>query len=70
MDLQMPVMSGVEATKIIREEVDKDLPIVALTGSATEEQLKEAMKYGLTDYCLKPISLEKIQEVILKNIIE
>jgi len=66
MDIQMPVMDGVQAVKIIRSEIDELLPVVALSGSATEEQLQETLNVGMTDYCMKPVSYDKIRAVVEK----
>ena len=66
MDLQMPVMGGIEATQIIRREIDQDLPIIALTAAAMKEDEAESLKSGMNDYLTKPINREKLKEQILK----
>ena len=71
MDIQMPVMDGLEATKLLKnDDVTKDIPIVALTAYAMqgdEEKMREA---GFDGYISKPIDvkgfLKKISEVISK----
>ena len=71
MDIQMPVMDGLEATKLLKNnDVTKDIPIVALTAYAMqgdEEKMREA---GFDGYISKPIDvkgfLKKISEVISK----
>ncbi len=54
MDMQMPVMDGLEATKIIREEMKNYIPIVALTANATQEHKRRCLAAGMNDYIAKP----------------
>ena len=63
MDLQMPVMNGLEATKVIRSmksEWTKTVPIVAMTANAFDEDRKAARESGMNDYILKPIDLPSL----------
>jgi PAS domain S-box-containing protein len=66
MDLQMPVMGGVEATRIIRRELNKDIPIIALTAAAMKEDEEQALAAGMNDYLTKPIEVAKLKAVLLK----
>lgn len=66
MDLEMPEMGGIEATKIIRREISKDLPIVALTGTATQDVLDQLHAIGMNDYCTKPIHIKELKEKIFR----
>ena len=54
MDLQMPVMSGYEATQEIRQE-DKEVPILALTAAAMVEDREKVLSSGMNDHLAKPI---------------
>jgi two-component system cell cycle response regulator DivK len=71
MDIQMPVMDGLEATKLLKnDDVTKDIPIIAITAYAMkgdEEKMRDA---GCDGYITKPIDvkgfLKKISEVISK----
>jgi CheY-like chemotaxis protein len=66
MDIHMPVMSGLEATKNIREFQEpyfKELPIIALTASILPDDIEEIYKIGFNDYQSKPF---KIEELIAK----
>lgn len=57
MDLRMPLMDGVDATRIIRSEGNKpeDLCIIALTANALQEDIDRCMEAGMNDYLTKPI---------------
>lgn len=57
MDIQMPVMDGIEATRIIRSDMKNNIPIVALTANIVEDDKKRAFEYGMNDYMLKPIRI-------------
>lgn len=73
MDIQMPNMNGYKATQIIRrmvEEDKRDIPIIAMTANAFEEDKKEALAAGMDGHLSKPISTNKLMEMlatILKN---
>ncbi len=56
MDMQMPVMDGIQATGIIRQKYDADtLPIIAVTANAMKEDKEKGIEMGLNDYLTKPI---------------
>ncbi len=65
MDFQMPVMGGIEATRIIRSELKLNIPIIALTGSASIEDLKTGLSIGMNSCCMKPVSIEELVGVLL-----
>jgi len=65
MDIQMPVMDGYKATKIIRQE-DKEIVIIALTANAMREDLVKSMASGMNDHLNKPVEVEKLYETILR----
>ncbi|MEA3383851.1 MAG: transporter substrate-binding domain-containing protein, partial [Campylobacterota bacterium] len=67
MDLQMPIMDGIEATKIIRE-IDKVIPIIALTANAMKEDIEKTQKVGMQEHLNKPIDVKKLYDVMLKYI--
>ena len=55
MDIKMPIMTGLEATKAIKEK-HPDLPIVALTANAFDSDRQAAMEAGCDDFLAKPVS--------------
>jgi len=68
MDIRMPVMNGIEATKCIRKK-EKDteqdqIPIVALTAQATTDFEKKCKEAGMNDYLTKPIPFKKLLSII------
>jgi PAS domain S-box-containing protein len=65
MDLQMPIMDGYEATKIIRQK-DKDIPIIALTANAMREDMARTKEAGMNEHLNKPIEVEKLYQTLLK----
>ncbi|NEW60946.1 response regulator, partial [Sulfurovum sp. bin170] len=67
MDIQMPIMDGYEATRIIREK-DKQIPIIALTANAMKEDIEKSAKRGMNAHINKPIAVEKLYETLLKYI--
>lgn len=66
MDIQMPVMNGIEATAYIREELKLDVPVIALTADVTTMDLKKCRKLGMTDYISKPIDEKLLYQKMLK----
>lgn len=65
MDIKMPVMDGLEATKAIREN-HPDLPIVALTANAFDSDRQLALEAGCTEFLSKPVSREKCLNTLSK----
>lgn len=65
MDYIMPNKDGIETTKEIREK-GIDTPIVALTGDSDEETKKAFIDAGANDILIKPITQDKIKEILLK----
>ncbi|MDP1650038.1 MAG: PAS domain S-box protein [Rubrivivax sp.] len=67
MDVQMPVMSGHEATRALRAGVPgRELPIIALTAAALVTERDEALAAGMNDFLTKPIDAEKLYATLLR----
>ena len=61
MDLQMPVMDGYEATRLIREQWPSDrLPIIAMTAYASRDELDRCLKCGMNAHLAKPVQPERL----------
>ncbi len=70
MDLQMPVMGGLEACKLIRSGKtkikDANIPIIALTADAFEESKNKVLGCGMNDFATKPIVQQELLQKLLK----
>jgi CheY-like chemotaxis protein len=65
MDIQMPEMNGIDATRIIRETFSKKRPIiVALTAEALEGDEERFLSLGFDAYLSKPLQAHKLQKVL------
>ena len=69
MDIQMPVMSGIDTTRAIRSlestlENHKRLPIIALTAHALADEKQKLLQVGMDDYVTKPIQMEQIIQIL------
>jgi len=67
MDCQMPVMDGYQATRLLRAQANlNDLPIVAMTASATVEERLLCQQVGMSDFIAKPIDIETVKCALIK----
>jgi len=69
MDLQMPVMNGLDATRKIRgleQKTDKSVPIIALTAQAAVDFEEECFLAGMDAYVTKPVTMDTLIDVILR----
>ncbi|MEJ4086660.1 tetratricopeptide repeat protein [Galbibacter orientalis] len=66
MDIQMPVLNGLEATKIIRRKYNATIPILALSAGSAVENREKSISVGISEYLEKPINLKKLRETIYK----
>ena len=65
MDLQMPVMNGFEATDYIRNNINTNIPIIALTADVTTVDLEKCRVVGMNDYIAKPLDEKLLYEKII-----
>lgn len=65
MDIRMPIMDGLEATRIIRS-LDNQIPIIAQTAMAMEGDREKSIQAGCNDYISKPIIIQEFLELIWK----
>jgi len=67
MDVQMPVMDGLEATRILRKLTDgrkSRIPVIALTAGALTEERQKCLEAGMNDFITKPIDQEKFSAIL------
>ena len=65
MDIQMPVMDGLQATRLIREQFDcRQLPVIAMTAHAMSGDREKSLEAGMNDHITKPLVLKDMFETI------
>lgn len=69
MDIQMPVMDGIEATGYLKKRKNtKDIPIIGVTAYAYKDEIEKFKKVGMEDVLTKPLKMDRIIETINKYI--
>ncbi|BFT29538.1 hypothetical protein D210916BOD24_07140 [Alteromonas sp. D210916BOD_24] len=66
MDIQMPVMDGLTATRAIREELQLSLPIIAMTAHAMQQDIDESLAAGMDGHINKPIDPNRFFDVLVE----
>jgi len=70
MDIQMPVMDGLEATAKLRDMKDNkeipEIPVIALTANTSEEDKKRCFEHGMIDHIAKPLLIETLKETLMR----
>lgn len=67
MDIEMPVLTGIQATESINESLaDKAPPIVALTAHTMQGDRERFIEAGMTDYLTKPINVQELKTILEK----
>ncbi|RSK47596.1 PAS domain-containing hybrid sensor histidine kinase/response regulator [Hymenobacter rigui] len=64
MDVQMPVMNGLETTEFLRQEMDMTTPIVALTANAIRGEQQKCLTAGMNDYLAKPFQEQDLLKMV------
>ncbi len=67
MDIRMPEMNGLDATRIIKE-VNHETPVIAISAFAYDEHVKAALTAGCNDFLAKPFNPEELIEMVKKHI--
>jgi signal transduction histidine kinase/DNA-binding response OmpR family regulator len=65
MDMRMPILDGLQTTRIIRRDLNAQLPIIALTAEARKEDHQQCLEAGMNDCMIKPITVEALKDKIL-----
>jgi CheY-like chemotaxis protein/HPt (histidine-containing phosphotransfer) domain-containing protein len=68
MDIQMPVMDGIEATQIIRNDLTMDIPIIALTANAIKGENERYLSLGMNGYISKPFEEVELISMITSKL--
>jgi len=66
MDLLMPAMDGIEATKMIRLCLEAQPVIIAMTASAMDGDKEKCIEAGMNDYISKPVSINELMNLLEK----
>jgi CheY-like chemotaxis protein/HPt (histidine-containing phosphotransfer) domain-containing protein len=71
MDIQMPEMDGLEATRVIRQmevvnQVDKPVPIIAVTAFTLNKEKERCLEAGMNDFLTKPLEKDSIYRILFK----
>ena len=71
MDIRMPVMDGIDATKAIRSLPRRDaqtVPVIAMTANAFEEDVKACLDAGMNDHLAKPVNPQLLYDTLQKHL--
>jgi len=69
MDLQMPVLDGLDATRRLREMGWSDLPVIAVTAHALVGDREKCLRAGMNDYLSKPLTLDMLRDMLRRWIV-
>jgi signal transduction histidine kinase/DNA-binding response OmpR family regulator len=69
MDVQMPVMDGFSATRLIREDLGLKLPVIAMTAGVMESEREQCIAAGMDDFIAKPIDVELMFGTIRRHLV-
>lgn len=69
MDVQMPVMDGIDATRIIRQRMGQDLPVIALSANTVSGNIDRCIAAGMNAFLAKPYRAEALMDIISSQFI-
>jgi len=64
MDIQMPVMDGISATRLIREHIWRKIPVIALTAGVLKEEKEKCFAAGMDDFLQKPVEIDQLKAIL------
>ncbi|MBP7564145.1 MAG: response regulator, partial [Candidatus Cloacimonetes bacterium] len=64
MDIQMPVMDGISATRLIREHIWRRIPVIALTAGVLKEEKEKCFGAGMDDFLQKPVEIDQLKAIL------
>jgi PAS domain S-box-containing protein len=67
MDVQMPVLDGFAATRVIREELKLSIPILAMTAGVMQSEQEQCIAAGMDDFIAKPVDVEQMLTTIMRH---
>ena len=72
MDIRMPVMNGYDATRAIRAltREDKELPIIAMTADAFENDVQVCLQCGMNAHVAKPLDIQELIRTLQKTLLD
>ena len=70
MDVQMPELSGIDATRLLRKQNFHSIPIIAMTAEAMKGDREKCIEAGMNDYLAKPIKREEVFEMVKRWLFE
>ncbi|MEM6765308.1 MAG: response regulator [Bacteroidota bacterium] len=68
MDINMPVMDGIRATRIIRQEINDSIPIISVTSNVFESEKRRYQEVGMDDYLHKPFRRDQLIKMVKKHL--
>ena len=68
MDMQMPVLDGFSATRILRQELGLRLPVIAMTAGVLASERDRCVEAGISDFIPKPIEVEQMLAVLERQL--
>ncbi|MFQ6618273.1 MAG: response regulator [Fidelibacterota bacterium] len=63
LDIKLPGLDGIEILKMIKH-YDQDIPVIMMSGYATEDMAKESLQLGAFDYVRKPFNMDRIDSIL------